>query len=347
MRFRALSGKATLLILGLALLPLAPARAAESPGPGPDPAIARKLAEAEKLFTKKDFNKAAAELEEANQLAKGQCGACLLVLAQAEVALGDPERAVQAARAAVALGGTRPFAAAAYNQLGILLIQPQAGEAQLAEAEASLRRAAELGEGTAPINLAALQLRREHPGKTLALARQYLAAEPQGKSAEAAHILVCHARAVLAKGTPQGSLAEVAVTPRAMASGVEPPKVIYRDFPPLDAAVAGGVVTLDSVIDEEGCVVEAKIPKPKETTLEERALQAARFWVFQPARYQGKPVRVAYSIVVDTREPHHWSGRGPRPSPADPLHNPYAFSFSPADRSQIRDTGTYPIPVPP
>ena len=347
MRFLSHSCKVDLLIFCLALSPFVPARAADGPDPGPDPAIAKKLAKAEELFKKKNFPQAAAELEAANQLAKGQCGSCLLLLARAEVALGETERAIEASRAAVALGGPRPFAAAAYNQLGLLLLlQPLAGEAQLTEAEACLRRAVELGDSTALVNLAALQLRREHPGKTLALARRYLAAEPRGQSAEAAHILVCHARAVLAKGTPPESLAEVAVEPRAIASGVEPPKVLYRDFPPLDALRESGVVKLDSVIDEEGCVVTAKVLKPKETTLEERALQAARFWVFQPASYQGKPVRVAYQLVIDTREAYRWSGRGPGAGPADPLHNPYAFTFSPTDRGQIRDTGSYNLLMP-
>src|SRR5436305_7622508 len=176
-----LPGPSSTLILGLlAVLPLAPARAAGAPGMAADP-VKEKLAEAQKLMAKKNFKKAVAELQEANRLADGKCGACLLGLVQAEVALGERERAVAAAREAVALGGPQRLAAAAYNQVGVTLIQRQADEAQLAEAAANLRRAVELGDGMARINLAALELRRHHPDESLALAHQYLAAEPQGK----------------------------------------------------------------------------------------------------------------------------------------------------------------------
>jgi TonB family protein len=340
MSFRPLHRKATLLTFCLAILPLASARAAESPG-GPDPTIEKKLAEAEKLFAKKDFKKAAAELRQADQLAKGQCGACLLWLVQVEEALENREGAVQAARAAVALGSPRPFAAAAWNQLGVTLTQSSADEARLTEAETSFRRAVELGDDVARINLAALQLRRHHPGKALALARQYLAAEPQGQGANSARVLACHARATLAEGTPPGSLAEAEVVPAPTRMGVEPPKVLYRQ-PARNDAGASGVVQLDSVIDEEGCVVDAKVPKAgKAPKLEGLALKAVRYWVFQPAIYQGHPIRVTYHLAFNTRELYEMSAR------ANPYHlnDPNIHSFTALDIAFIR--GTYERPGPP
>jgi TonB family protein len=320
-------------------------RAAEPSGSTLDPAIEKKLDGAQELFDKKKFKQAAAELRQADQLAKGQCGACLLWLAHAEVALGDRERAVQAARAALALGGPQPFMAVAYKQLAVSLIQPQADEFKLAEAEVSLRRAVELGDSMARVHLAALQLRRHHPGKALALARYYLAAEPRGKGAEAAHILVCHARAVLAEGTPSGNLAGVGDEPRVVSpgSGIAPPKTLYRQPPQLVEGVTGAV-QLDSVVDEEGCVIEARVPeRGRAPALEVPALQAVRYWVFQPATYQGQPVRVKYPVRFDSRESYSPSGHPGIPIYQSPFPGPHVFT--PEDIAHIR--GTYEKPGPP
>jgi TonB family protein len=332
MSFRPLHRKAALLTFCLGLLPLASARAASTPGTGtaPDP-VKEKLADAQKLIAKKDFKRAAAELQDANRLADGQCGACLLGLVQAEVALGERERAIEAAREAVALRGPQRFTAAAYNQLGVTLIQPQADEARLSEAAENLRRAVELGDGMARINLAALELRRHHPDESLALARQYLAAEPQGKGANGGHILVCHARALLAEEAPAGSATGAAPEPAALQPDVQPQNLFRQ---PVHFGNANGTVELDSVIDEEGCVVDAQVVKPgKAPTLEGPARQAVRFWVFQPARHQGQPVRTKYRIVLKSYPTN--SGF----SSADSQPNPFAYILDASDYASYRGVG--------
>lgn len=80
-------------------------------------------------------------------------------------------------------------------------------------------------------------------------------------------------------------------------SGTLPVKVIDK------ARKAGlsGVVILEAVIDEQGDVQDLKIVKGLSPKLDQEILQAVRDWEFKPATFNGKPVKVTYTLTVSIR----------------------------------------------
>jgi TonB family protein len=60
-----------------------------------------------------------------------------------------------------------------------------------------------------------------------------------------------------------------------------------------------GVVILEAIIDQEGCVSAAHVLKPLPLGLDRNALNAVRRWVFQPAELYGIPVPVYYTLTVN------------------------------------------------
>jgi TonB family protein len=58
------------------------------------------------------------------------------------------------------------------------------------------------------------------------------------------------------------------------------------------------VVILEAIIDEQGCVTNVHVLKGLPAGLDRAAVQAAMNWVFEPARLEGRPVRVYYSLTV-------------------------------------------------
>lgn len=59
-----------------------------------------------------------------------------------------------------------------------------------------------------------------------------------------------------------------------------------------------GVVILQTVIDEQGNVTEARVIKGLPMGLDMAALEAVRTWKFKPATLDGKPVPVHYNLTV-------------------------------------------------
>ncbi|MEA2558908.1 MAG: hypothetical protein QOH06_412 [Acidobacteriota bacterium] len=60
-----------------------------------------------------------------------------------------------------------------------------------------------------------------------------------------------------------------------------------------------GVVIVEAVIDEQGNVMDAKVLKGLPAGLDEATLEAVRSWKFDPARMDGKPVPVYYTLTVN------------------------------------------------
>jgi len=255
------------------------------------------------------------EIARLGDLAGPNCGLCLLQLAQIEHEVGNRDQAIATTRTAVALNGPRELAARAYNQLGSLLIAPDAAEPRLLEADRDLRRAVELGDGTAKFNLAALRLRLKDPAEALELARQYIAAAPTSRTARQARVVVCDARAALPQGVAGSAVSDS--PPMEVSHGVTKPVVVRQKWAPFKPAHSGtwasyadqGVAKIEAVIDEEGCVLEARATG-KDPDIEQPAVVGARGWVFEPATYQGKAVRVKTTLYFDY---------GHLISPQDPL----------------------------
>lgn len=59
-----------------------------------------------------------------------------------------------------------------------------------------------------------------------------------------------------------------------------------------------GVVILEAVIDEQGNVKDVKVRQGLSDGLDQAAVEAVRTWKFKPARMDGKPVAVWYTLSV-------------------------------------------------
>ena len=101
---------------------------------------ARALQRAESLVQQKEYRKAAAEFERANELAGGTCPDCLLGVGRAYSGAGQVDAAIQVTRMALPMFSSPGGQARAYDQLGSLLTLKGDMEA----ARAAFGRAVEL-----------------------------------------------------------------------------------------------------------------------------------------------------------------------------------------------------------
>jgi len=60
-----------------------------------------------------------------------------------------------------------------------------------------------------------------------------------------------------------------------------------------------GVVIVESVIDEEGNVTNARVLRGLPMGLNEAALEALQTWKFKPSTQEGRPVKVYYTLTVN------------------------------------------------
>jgi TonB family protein len=128
--------------------------------------------------------------------------------------------------------------------------------------------------------------------------------------------LVCLARGYfpdddLPAAVPPGVSAE----PRQVGGEVSRPEVLGRVKPrySLEARQnrVSGTVILKSVIDQEGCVRKTRVLKGQPYGLDEEALAALRNWVFEPAKLNGKPVKVYYVLTVNFKIEEDKNGTEP------------------------------------
>ena len=75
-----------------------------------------------------------------------------------------------------------------------------------------------------------------------------------------------------------------------------------KPYYPRDAQIAGiqGSVVVGAVVLEDGTVGEATVIRSLDTEygLDEEAVKAAKAWLFNPGKKNGKPVRVAVTIQI-------------------------------------------------
>jgi TonB family protein len=62
-----------------------------------------------------------------------------------------------------------------------------------------------------------------------------------------------------------------------------------------------GTVVVEALIDEDGCVRETRIVRSVLNSMDQAAVHAIEQWVFLPATLNGRPVRVFYTLSVNTR----------------------------------------------
>lgn len=188
--------------------------------------------------------------------------------------------------------------------------------AQSPQAEAALRQAiAQGGEeaGVARYNLAQWLWRQGRHAEAVETAREYLRAEPAGPFAKEARVVLCQARRDGKIVLPHSEARRVGMTNEA-GSPVSRPQILHTVKPVYSGAARSakveGEVVVESVIDEEGCVQQVRLLKSApHADLDQAAQDAVQQWVFQPARWEGEPVRVYYLLTVRFGIDHSRKGR--------------------------------------
>lgn len=309
------------LCLSGALL-LLPAVSTAGPTPPQHPANpAETLKEAVRLLGEGNFKKAAETFQRADDQAGGTCGPCLLGLSRAQAGLEKFEDSADTARRAAGKLKSPDLVSQAWNQAGMALTQKRVPD--LAGAEEAFRKAADLGGTLALVsryNLADVLWRQKKFAESEETARQVLRADPGGPAAKNARIVLCQAKIDGAPPPPPEELFAGEETescgmmppppgseePRRVDEAVQRPEKIfgappyYSDQARMDNAE--GVVLLDSIIDDEGCIQKLRVcKKAHHPDLNRAALEAVRRWVFQPASLEGQPVKVYYTLTVNFR----------------------------------------------
>jgi TonB family protein len=92
-------------------------------------------------------------------------------------------------------------------------------------------------------------------------------------------------------------------SPLQMGEGVSRPEKISGP-PPFYTEIARkagvqGTVTVESIIDEHGNVTNARILQGLPLGLDQAVLEAVKMWKFKPATFEGRPVKVYYTLSVN------------------------------------------------
>jgi TonB family protein len=88
-------------------------------------------------------------------------------------------------------------------------------------------------------------------------------------------------------------------------SGIEDPRPIRRVTPEYTSAamraIVQGMVEMDVVILADGTIGDARVRKSLDVDLDHQALVAARYWLFDPARLNGRNVAMRATLVLEFR----------------------------------------------
>lgn len=95
----------------------------------------------------------------------------------------------------------------------------------------------------------------------------------------------------------------VETAPIHLSFGMTKPEVIHQVQPRYSeqARRAGvqGMVIVEAVIDEQGNVTNVRLIRGLPMALDQAAMQAVQQWQFKPARLNGHPVKVFYTLTVN------------------------------------------------
>jgi TonB family protein len=294
------------------------------------PATSQELLEqARQLASARQLDAAAARFAEANRLAGGRCAECLLGLARCYPgATGlSLESAIDSTRQVIALLADSLSLQRAYLQLGTLLLLRPGTEAG-AEAEDAYAHALDAWPyaHVEPLaGIAAARLRRERYAGAVEAASRAIMAGPGSAAGLRARSTICLARQAgnlpreaAPKPPPPRALAGPAAgagaetAPRNEPSGilriegeVVKPSKLYAPAPVYTEmarkARLQGVVIMEAILDQDGCVVQPHILKSMPMGLDGAAVAAVEQWVFAPATLAGRPVKVYYTLTVNFR----------------------------------------------
>jgi protein TonB len=113
-------------------------------------------------------------------------------------------------------------------------------------------------------------------------------------------------RAKVAPAAPEPEPASpIGAGPLRVGGDVKAPIVIRRVEPVIPEAArkarVAGIVILETVIDKEGRVADAKVLKGLPLGLDEAALEAVKQWTFRPGTLNGEPVDVIFHLTVNMK----------------------------------------------
>lgn len=330
-------GRSRSVVCGAALLLALPGLAARGQGPAPGggalhgsgtATVPELLEQARQLASAGQLDAAVARFAEANRLAGGRCAECLLGLARCyrpDAAGPSLESAIDATRQAITLLADSQDVQRAYLQLGALLLMRPGTEAG-AEAEAAYKKALDAwpySHAEPLAGIAAARLQREQYAGAVEAAVQAIMAGPGSAASLRARSTICLARQagnLSWHDAPMPPLPRSVAGPGAEGSAetapreelpiraegmVAKPIKLYAP-PPVYPKLARkarlqGVVILEGVIDQDGCVAASHVLKGLPMGLDRAALAAVQQWVFAPATLSGRPVKVYYTITVNFR----------------------------------------------
>jgi TonB family protein len=116
--------------------------------------------------------------------------------------------------------------------------------------------------------------------------------------------LVCLARARFPEELPDPLGPDGApVPPLRVDKQIQRPEIVGQVVPEYTPEArekrVTGVVVVETLIDREGCVRNARVLKGLPYGLDESSLAAVKSWTFNPATLNGEPVKVYYVLTVN------------------------------------------------
>jgi TonB family protein len=286
------------------------------------------LEQARQLASAHQLDEAAALYVQASQLAGGRCAECLLGLARCYrpgAASPSLESAIDDTRQAIELLADSKDLQRAYLQLGTLLLMRPGTEAG-AEAEAAYTKAFDAwpySHAEPLAGIAAARLRRERYAGAVEAAGRAIMAGPGSAASLRARSTICLARQagnLSREAAPMPPLPHAPADPAAGASTqtapqnepssilrlegeVTKPSKLYSPMPVYTEmarkARLQGVVVVEAILDQDGCVVQPHVLKGLPMGLDKVAVATVRQWVFAPATLAGRPVKVYYTLTVN------------------------------------------------
>lgn len=312
MRMNVRSPLISALALPLVLLALSAgtARAGDKPD-----AVAKELEKARLLFSRKDFRNACRAYTKANELAQGKSAPSLIGLSDCYTQVKDVDKAVEAARQALAVAADPGERTQATEALGKALLQ-RPDEKSWDEAAALFKEevlSSSGAQGAEGLFSALLALHRDTEAtKALKFLRD------QGRSEEGIHQILCGVGpSGPSKDDPNYDQKARALNdfvrkldpdaPLRVGGPVKRPEIRQQpakpEMPP-EARKHQGVdytVIIEAIIDTQGRVQSTRVLKEQPWGLTDSAVNAVRQWVFSPATLDGTPVPACYVLTVSFR----------------------------------------------
>lgn len=271
--------------------------------------VQSELEKAKKLSSARDYRNACKAYQRANDLAQGKSAASLIGLSACYVQVKDEEKALAAARQALAVAATPDERGKATETLGHALLR-QPGEASWTEAASLFKeQMASSGgtEGQGGLISALLFLHRDQEAVEIL---QSLRKQGMTEDEIQQKVLSGVSNSAPGEDTRRDDFYERLhrldpETPLRVGGKISRPQILHSARPePTDEARwhrgFSGTVILETIIDKQGNVGSIRVLKEQPYGLTEAAVKAVKAWTFKPATFDGKPVSAWYVLTIKT-----------------------------------------------